>query len=127
MISSLIESIIPFTLCSLGANQRLTHHSVWKRQKYLGQTRSSSFFFLKKLYITLFRADPGDILLEPCDLKSTNWSSLENKYVAMKEYSNCHIFSPLAFQKIKSPLLLQIAALYLRWDIDLNFLSFTLK
>lgn len=98
-----------------------------EKAKILRTDKVFLIFLKKKLYITLFRADPGDIFLEPCDLKSTNWSSLEHKYVAMKEYSNCHIFSPLAFQKIKSPLLLQIAALYLRWDIDLNFLSFTLK
>lgn len=80
-----------------------------------------------KLLVIFFRTDPEDVFLEPCDIKSTNWSSLAHKYVAMKECSNCHIFGPLAFKKIKSLLLLRIAALYLRWDIDLNFLSFTLK
>lgn len=47
--------------------------------------------------------------------------------MAVEEHRNCHIFGALAFKKIKSWLLLQIAVLYLRGDIDLNFLSFTLK
>lgn len=125
-ISSLIERTIPFPLCSQGGAEAWTTTQPGKGKAAWDRQGFPEFCWRKSLVI-FFRPDPGDTFFEPRDIKSTDGSSLAHKYVATEEYSNCHIFGPPALQKIKSPLLLRIAALYLRWDIDLNFLSFTLK
>ena len=77
-----------------------------EKAKMLGIDNVFPKFCKTELLAIFFRTGPEGVFLEPCNIEPTNWSSLAHKYVATKEYSNCHIFGPLAFKKIKSLLLL---------------------
>lgn len=97
--------MIPVIFLQPGAEWQPESPQRLKNTKTLGTERMFSPYFATESNI-FFRTDPEDIFLEPCDIDTTNGGTSAHKYVAMKEYSNCHILGPLAFKKIKSQLLL---------------------